>query len=195
MLPAPPMPRLYGGSCLETISSSRFWMRHIIRINTPGKIISIIAGIAIASGDREPAALRILAIVNAACMVGGTLWYSRYWDTPSAVEAFLLDHREHALSRSPLRPAGVMILAAIYYYVFAVLFVHRATTLASPTWGFRYAVAMFAWHGWCGVILTIAAVLQWGRVSTHENDPLISVAVRTDEVTVPRNVGFRVTRL
>ena len=161
-------------------------MRHLVRVNTAGKVVCILAGVAIASDPQERIALRALALINAVCMLGGTLCYSRFWDTPTAIEAFLSEHEDHALSHSPLKPAGVLFVVSLYYYTFAALFVWQATRPTSRL-GQPYAVSVATWHFWCAAMLTLAAALRWWDPAAYDARLVVQglLEKRTDSHRVP----------
>lgn len=189
---SPNLRRLHENQPVSHIlGTSRFWLRHASRLNVPGQVISILAGIAIAAYPRTSTGLRILAIHNVVCMLLNTIWYVRYWDTPAAIDAFLSDAEEHALSHSPLTPTAFMSIVATQYFLFSLLFAVSASVGTNSSIESSYTITASVWNLWCGATLAVAAALKYRNASAWAHpDERSRLITRTPAPVLPTTVAF-----
>lgn len=184
--------RLHEEACFQAIWSSRFFLRHVMRTNVPGNVLFATIGVVVLLDPERRASLRAVAGFDALTLVLSACWHTRFWDTPTAVESFLAESRDHYLSRTPLKAAGIMVLVASLYVVFVGLFawqfslVGAVTTTTTTTTGYArgYCVAGLVWHTWCSILLLLAAVIrrfyEADGTTTNVNVSVVSSSARTD---------------
>jgi len=133
-----------------------------MRTNVPGKVLFAIVSVVVLLDPDRRASLRAVAGFDALALVFSAFWHTRFWDTPTAVEAFLAESREHYLTRTPLKPAGILVLVAGLYAVFVGLFAWQLSLVGDPPSGYarEYCVAAVAWHTWCAALLLLAAAIR-----------------------------------
>ena len=154
--------RLHEEACCAAVWSSRFCLRHVMRTNVPGNVLFALVGVVVLLDPDRRASLRAVAGFDAIALVLSAFWHTRFWDTPTAVEAFLTESREHYLSHTPLKPSGIMVLVASLYVVFVGLFAWQLSLVADPVTSYarEYCVAGVVWHAWCAVLLLLAAAIR-----------------------------------
>ncbi len=143
-----------------------FCLQHAVRINYAGKTVLIFGGVGLWALDAGAAfELRCVGLVNAILMALGQFWYSAFWGSPAAIVSYVTSDPRHVLngctkgcSGAP-RPALMIFCAFCYYATFCGLFAWASALEDGATLPFAYGTAASAWHGWCGCVLMVSAVL------------------------------------
>ena len=132
--------------------SAPFFLRHVVHINYGGKVYSVLRGIE-AAVETTNEYERILLICYAIFMTLGMYWYTRFWDLPEDITEYYKEKEEstHVLPRTVIGSLGVTLGAAMYYFLFTVLF----------TWSYSYtylptSLALALWNFWCTTNLLLA---------------------------------------
>ena len=161
-----------------------------MRTNVPGKVLfALVDTVVLFDLDRRPS-LRAVAGFDALALVLSAFWHTRFWDTPTAVEAFLAESREHYLTRTPFKPAGILVLVAGLYAAFVSLFAWQLALVDDPPRGYarEYCVAGIVWHAWCAAPLLLAAAIRrfyeedlvMDKTGARGNAPGVIVSARAD---------------
>ena len=153
----PPSMEVHDGCCM-CASSSTWPLYHVMSINMSGKTVLVFSGAMIALNPLVQDGLRFICAANAVCMLLGQMWYTSYW-TKEGIAAFMIGQRdEHVLLRLA-SSSCILLSAALYYVLFAVLFGWGATMQPSGL-EHRYALVASGWHAWVAVFLVYGSIMS-----------------------------------
>lgn len=160
----------FPGGNIANVVLTRFVLKHAVSINQSGQTVLFFLGAIAGMEESLPAFTRTVCWANAIAMIIGQLFYTLFWtiDEGGGMDRFLRPNADnkHGLVTFTDRcniPRWVwLLIAAVYYLVFHILFIVAFFDSALPVGFFKsYIGAAILWHTWIVFLFVYSTLMGY----------------------------------